>query len=208
MLTLTYRDDADWEANHVRDLTQRMRVWFGRCTAKQHRLRYQWVLELTKRGRPHYHCLVWVPRHLMLPHLDKRGWWSHGLTRVEVARNAVGYLAKYASKGFGTDLCDANGKPYRVPHGARICGGGGLGPDQIELRYWMTPRWFRERVPEITDVRRVPGVGYVCTASGELHESPWQFVGCTPGFTELIFVPRRTDARPVQSEPRAMACAH
>lgn len=187
MVTPTYRDSADWQPNHIRDYVHRMRAWFRR---QGHRCRYQWVMELTKRGRPHYHLLVWVPRHLMLPHADRRGWWAHGLTRTEVARNPVGYLAKYASKG--GDLCDQDGNPYRFPKGARICGGGGLElPSRIELRWWMTPRWFRDQVQQPVDLRRIAG-GFVVVDTGEVYESPWRFAGCSSGWKELLFVRKET----------------
>lgn len=193
MVTPTYRDDAEWQAQDIRDYLQRMRVWFAR---QGQPMRYQWVLELTKRGRPHYHVLVWLPRHLMLPHSDRRGWWRKGLTRTEVARNAVGYLAKYVSKGVQAyDLDEFTGElvSRRVPRGARLCGGGGLEISaRTELRYWLTPRWLRERCPEVTEVRRIPE-GYEIVATGERLLSPWRFVGFTAGYQQLLFL-RRAEA--------------
>lgn len=190
MVTGTYREDVNWHADHLSHLMHRMRQWFRRQGVD---LRYVWVMELTKRGRPHYHILIWLPRHLMLPCPDKRGWWPHGMTRTEVARNAVGYLAKYASKmseanwvgDFGDDGQTVVMRAY--PRHARICGGTVLKADfGREWRYWTAPRWARERVAELTDLRRVPG-GYLVTDTGEFLPTPWQYIGKTPCGKYLLF---------------------
>ena len=36
-------------------------------------IHYVWVLELTKRGRPHYHVLFWLPKGVSMPKADKQG---------------------------------------------------------------------------------------------------------------------------------------
>lgn len=164
MLTLTYRDDARWVANQVADLLTSIRNYCSRCGF---RARYTWVLELTARGRPHYHVLVWLPKGRSLPKPDKQGWWRHGLTRIEWAKNAVGYLAKYASKGMDMDM-------LRVPSGARLSGHGGLNKaSKIELRWWKLPLWVKEVFSSICDVRRHPG-GYVQTDTGHFLASPYR----------------------------------
>lgn len=183
MVTTTYRNEAKWEAGHIRHALHAMREWGRRCGVK---LRYTWVLELTRRGRPHYHLLVFLPRHLHLPHLDKRGWWKHGHTKVEVARNAVGYLAKYASKCFG-EIDPDSGMEYLFPKGARICGGTLVDPDQVnEWRYWSAPKWARDRVDLHTGIKRVSG-GYLVPDTGELLRSPWRFLGVGDGGKTLVF---------------------
>ncbi|MEH6416213.1 rolling circle replication-associated protein [Pseudomonas sp. CGJS7] len=166
MLTLTYRDDERWVAKQVAQLLDCIRKYAARCGFTA---RYTWVLELTKRGRPHYHVLVWLPKGRSLPKPDKQGWWKHGLTRIEWARNAVGYLAKYASKGDDYDL-------RTLPKGARLSGNGGLSKTaRIELRWWKLPRWLREVWNQITDVGRIRG-GYVNRPTGEFLASPYRVV--------------------------------
>jgi hypothetical protein len=163
MLTLTYRDDVRWIAAQVSTLLTALRNY---CTRAGFRARYTWVLELTKRGRPHYHVLIWLPKGRTLPKPDKQGWWKHGLTKIEWARNAVGYLAKYASKGDMDFL--------QVPTGARLSGFGGLyKTSRIELRWWKLPLWVRQVFTEIADVGRSPG-GYVHRQSGHYLASPWR----------------------------------
>lgn len=182
MVTTTYRETADWRPSHLRDCLHAMREWGRRCGV---RLRYTWVMELTRRGRPHYHLLVYLPRHLHLPCFDKRGWWRHGMTKTEVARNAVGYLAKYASKAFG--LCDDDGVEYLFPKGARICGGTGVDLDQrAEWNYWAAPKWARDRVELDTDLRRAPG-GFYAPETGEFFRSPWRYLGVSPDHKLLLF---------------------
>lgn len=165
MLTLTYRDDVRWKAQQLSALTMHLRKYAERCGFKA---RYVWALELTKRGRPHYHLLVWLPRGRTLPKPDKQGWWSHGMTKIEWARNAVGYLAKYASKGI------EEGMWCLIPAGARMCGHGGLSKEgKTELRWWKLPTWVRDHWPEICDVIRAQG-GYVQRESGEFLASPYR----------------------------------
>lgn len=166
MLTLTYRDEERWVACQVTELLKCLRQYAARCGFVA---RYTWVLELTKRGRPHYHVLVWLPKGRTLPKPDKQGWWKYGLTRIEWARNAVGYLAKYASKGDDYDL-------RTLPRGARLSGFGGLSRGgRVELRWWKLPGWLREVWDAICDVGRTPG-GYVNRESGEYLASPYRVI--------------------------------
>jgi len=133
-------------------------------------MRYVWVQEFCKKdARPHYHMLVWLPLGVTLPYPDKRGWWPQGLTRREWARNAVGYIAKYASKG------DSLAQPAK---GARMHGNGGLtGEALFEQRWWKLPTWLRGRVEPSDRVRRAPtgsGGGFVHPETGEVYRSPWE----------------------------------
>lgn len=161
MVTLTYRPDAHWAGDQVSKYIQHVREWLKR---KGHACRYVWVFELTKAGRPHYHVLFWLPRGLTMPKADKRGWWRHGMTRTEWARNAVGYLAKYASKG--TDDV--------IPKGVRLYGVGGLSVTSRLFRaWWNLPTCVRHWGSPSDRWRRASGGGWVCRSSGEWRESLW-----------------------------------
>lgn len=161
MVTLTYRDSVDWDASQMSRYIKHVREWLKR---KGHPFRYTWVFELTKRGRPHYHVLVWLPKGLTMPKADKRGWWPHGMTRTEWARNAVGYLAKYASKGTDDVL----------PKGVRLYGVGGLTlPSRLVRAWWNLPVTVRRWGFPADRWRRASGGGWVCRASGEWRESLW-----------------------------------
>ena len=161
MLTLTYRPDVDQCARQVTGCIRAMRAYLGRQGAS---IRYVWVQEFTRRGRPHYHVLLWLPRGITLPKPDKRGWWPHGMTRIEWARNAVGYIAKYASKGSALQ---------RPEVGSRMHGAGGLTEGALaEARWWKRPQWVRHLTKVSEPVRRVRG-GFVMLEGGEFLQCPW-----------------------------------
>jgi hypothetical protein len=166
MLTLTYRPGVDWAPGQISGLVRHIRQYLNRRGIE---MRQVWVQEFTKRGRPHYHLLLWLPLGITLPKPDKRGWWPCGMTKIEWARNAVGYIAKYASKG------DSLVQPAK---GARMHGNGGLtGVALLEQRWWKLPGWLRPEVAPADAVRRsVPGCGggYVNPGTGEIFKSPWE----------------------------------
>lgn len=162
MLTLTYRPDANWQPMQVTGVLKCIRKYL---TGKAIEFRYVWVQEFTKRGRPHYHVLIWLPFGISLPKPDKRGWWPHGMTKIEWARNAVGYIAKYASKG------DSLVQPAK---GAHMHGNGGVTGDALlELRWWKLPAWARETVEPADRCKRRRGGGLIIPETGEVLESPW-----------------------------------
>jgi len=169
MLTLTYDSDDDWHKYHVTGLIKCIREYMRRCG---HPLRYCWVAELTKRGRVHYHVLLWLPRGVTLPKPDKRGWWPHGSTRIEWAKCAVGYLVKYASK-----MKSKYDEGQGFPKGLRLHATGGLDEFQRELRsHHMLPKWIREQTTPLDKIRRPsePGIGgFLSKATGEHWSSPW-----------------------------------
>lgn len=168
MLTLTYREGVGASPRHVSQLLHCIRMHLRRLGSAGRRaaLRYVWALELTTRLRPHYHILIRLPKGVTLPKPDKRGWWAHGSTRIEWARNAVGYLAKYASK-FTADVAGA------MPKGLRSHGVGGLNPEsKREMRWWKAPQEARELLGVLADIRKVLG-GYADKLTGQLWPSPW-----------------------------------
>ncbi len=179
MLTLTYAPGVDWKKNHISALLKSIREYLRR---KGFAFLYVWVLELTKQGIPHYHVVLWLPKGVTLPKPDKRGWWPHGITRIEWARNAVGYLAKYASKG--TDM-------LALPKVARMHGNGGLSQDRrSELSWWKLPQWVREHFAIADRAIRCPGGGWISRLSGEHLESLYVFVGHSDNWQNLHFRPK------------------
>ena len=166
MVTLTYRAVDGWASKHVSAYIDRVRKWAARHGGEA--LAYVWAAELQKRGAVHYHVLLWLPKRLWMPRADKRGWWPHGMTRTEQVRNAVGYVAKYASK--------LRSKSGDLPKGCRLHGAGGLEPAaRMERRWWLSPRWVRDAFPIEDDPRRVRG-GFLSLTTGEFVASPWRVV--------------------------------
>lgn len=172
MLTLTYRDGCNSGPRDISDLLRAMRRYFNVTRSRAKRFagqvfRYLWVGELTQRGIPHYHVLIWIPQGMYFGKVDQRGWWPHGSSQIEKARNAVGYLAKYASKF--TSLVAG-----QFPKGFRTHGCGGLNQEsKRELRYWKAPVSAREVLGVAADIRKALG-GWFDKLTGEFWPSPWR----------------------------------
>jgi len=182
MVTATYRPDAVWSPRHVSEFTKRYRHW---CNSVGIACRYQWVLELTRRGVPHYHLLLWIPHHLRIPKPDQVGWWPHGSTRVERARRAVGYLVKYTTKG---GLVDED----QVPKGARLYGCGNAIDERHAVRRARLPVWL-DKVSNPAGVpKRIPRHGWVCDVDGTVFRSPFEFhvTRDTDGVWCVVFINR------------------
>lgn len=139
--TLTYAENVRGDPGDIVATLKCFREWLRRCGHTM--VPYAWVAELQGRGALHYHLVIWLPRSLYLPKLDRRGWWKHGSTKVETARNPTGYLVKYASK-----LQTKDGK--RLRKGTRLHGTGGLPPDAREkVRRVMMTRWARNATDDV-----------------------------------------------------------
>ncbi|WP_374676441.1 hypothetical protein [Ideonella sp.] len=165
MVTLTYRNGGDWRPDHVGDCLRRARKWLQRRGIP---CRYVWVAELQKRGVIHYHIGFWVPHGFRLPMFDACGWWPHGMTNVEKARNAVPYLMKYLSKGSDRAGC------WRLPQGARMYGIGGVEHALRRARRWLgLPAFVQARSDIADDWRRAPGGGWV-DPDGVIWASEWR----------------------------------
>lgn len=184
-VTLTYRDAEGWDACHIRSYIKALRRYLER---EGHACRYQWVVELTQSGRPHYHVLVWLPHGVRVPKPDASGQWPHGLSKIEVARNAVGYLVKYATKG-GIDL-------YSLPKGARLFGvGGGNQSEKLAAHRAGLPMWLLEHLPDFARASKVARVGWVCRSTGAVHRSPFKLEWGRSEWGEVIVtITKRTDA--------------
>ena len=169
MLTLTYRDVDGFAPRHVSDLLTRIRNWLVR---RGRALHYVWVAELQQRGALHYHVIIWLPRGLTLPKPDKQGWWPHGHTKIEWARNPIGYLLKYASK------FDSK---HGLPKGARLHGAGGLDPTGKQIRRWVNlPTWLKSLAGVSSQFVRIKGGGLAERETGLCLSSPWR-VSCSGG---------------------------
>jgi hypothetical protein len=170
MVTLTYRPGVEWQPSHVQYFVRHVRQYVKRHF--QQRVRYVWVLELTVALVPHYHLVFWLPKGCTLPKPDDRGWWVHGLTRIEWARSGAAYLCKYVSKQVGPIHAGA------MPAGARIFGWGGCSRAIVEMvRFKKLPQWAKEQgITLAHDGHRAPGGGVLSRATGEWQPSPYKVV--------------------------------
>jgi len=174
-LTLTFRNSEEYSPECISDFIRHVRQWYSRRGVP---FRYVWTAELTKRGCLHYHAVCWLPSGLTLPKPDKRGWWPWGMSRIERARHAGAYIAKYVSKG--------GGEKGAYPKGARIHGAGGLSAFAAdERRWWLCPSWVRDECSVADRPFRAIGGGFVLRATGLLLDSPWVVVGMANGFVRL-----------------------
>lgn len=160
-VTLTYRSDQFYSTRDVSVYIDLTRKWLKRRNVKAF---YQWVIELTQKGKPHYHIIWWVPKGLRLPKPDASGMWAKGSSNIKLATRPVGYLVKYVSKGDGGEF----------PKGARLFGVGAQdeGVKLARHRFGL-PMWLFEK----TEGRcaRVPRVGWVDKSTGEVHDTPFLF---------------------------------
>lgn len=173
MVTMTYRDDVNYEPEHVSDFINTIQKYAAR---RGYKLPYAWVMELTEKGKPHYHMILWIPSRWNLPKPDTRGWWPHGATNVKRAKNAYGYLAKYASKCQGPKSTEG-GYAHQFPRGARIHGIGGLTASEAAIvAWWKLPKDLRRGAEGSHKWRRMVGGGWKCIAGearGEIYDSGW-----------------------------------
>lgn len=161
MVTATYRPGELWNQRQVSRFVARVRVHLARRGIP---LKFQWVIEHTKKGVPHYHLLFWLPHGFQLPKPDEQGWWPHGMTRIERARSAVGYLVKYATKGFDGEL----------PKGARLFGCGGDAAARFQAHRAGLPGWLNAAATPGERLERVTGLGWMEKGTGEVHASPFR----------------------------------
>jgi|GEM_PF-2269126 len=137
MLTMTYADDQEWQPD---DVVRTIRLARSFSRERDFSLVYLWVLEMTKRGRPHYHMALKLPATLKLPKPDDAGWWTKGMTRIEYARHPVAYMAKYLSKVDARDYypkghgCTDAVACRRTPSGSGGSGRGPVMPASVSVR--------------------------------------------------------------------------
>jgi hypothetical protein len=160
-VTLTYAQRDVWEPRHVSEYLDRLRKW---CARRRVKLHYEWVMELQKRGAPHYHIVLWLPEGFKVPKPDTQGWWPHGMSNIKRATRAVGYLVKYVSKG--------NNRIYAMPSGARLFQTGGDQAAALARHRACLPKWLRECIPQ-GRARRVVG-GWMSVDSSEFFASPYR----------------------------------
>jgi len=145
MVTCTYAPPATWHPNDIRHTMQHIRE-----NLADKLLAYAWVAELQFRGEVHYHILLLVVRGTDIPKPDEAGWWAHGSTKIETARQ-VWYIVKYTQKG---NFQNREGAWLKFPKGARLFAV--WIADRIISktdRYWfrltMYPGWLRELIREV-----------------------------------------------------------
>jgi hypothetical protein len=188
MVTLTYSgDNSAWRATHLTAYMTNVRNWYKRLTGET--LRYVWVAELQDRGVIHYHAVFWLKKGVTMPKADKRGWWSHGMTRTEKAVKPIGYLMSYLSKIETKNV-------QEFPHGARISGNGGLDKTGRDCKRWVLwPAYLQGNAAAGDGFKPAKGGGYLNHSTGEYFASEFQPVGGSfKTFFRVRTHPRQVDA--------------
>lgn len=168
MVTLTYAPGIEYSPRQITEYVRRSRAWLE---SRKIPYAYEWVLEMQKRGAPHYHVLWWLPAGTKMPKPDmavgrqRKPLWPCGLTKIELARSGPAYIVKYASKG---------DKGLPLPRGARLYGVGGFDSAKKLAQWRALPAYVRERTEQGNSVRRVTGGGWLVKESGEHIPSAWE----------------------------------
>jgi hypothetical protein len=190
MVTLTYKPGVVYSP---RQITEYIRRTCGWLEPRGMLFAYEWVLELQKRGAPHYHVIWWVPFGSRMPMPDlasgrqRKPLWPHGMTRIEPARSGPAYIMKYTSKGSDEG---------RFPKGARLYGVGGFDTAKRIAQWRALPAYIRDRTAVGEIVRRAKGGGWLVRDSGEHIPSAWERrVQFGPGYCRII-LSRRQQADP------------
>jgi hypothetical protein len=191
MLTLTYRGVGHWNALQISD----MMSW----VKDEWDAPYVWVMELQKRGEPHYHVLTAMPAGVRWDKDKIEYAWYWGLVWVSSPVRRPQYLLKYLQKGG-----DRDGKKY--PKGARIVGSTaparGLDDEENAARRASRfPGWVRrglepEEIYDLgsTGARVAGGVAY----GGKFVASPFAVDTAAPGNAHSALIPEEQHIRPTK----------
>lgn len=167
LITLTYKSRLDWQPGQLSKFNNRLKSW---ARSNDIPIIGLWVMELQKRGAPHYHLVLLLPSGVTPPRPDTDNWWQHGFAKQQKASNAIPYMMKYSSKLENGD--------YPMPKGARTYGCFGLDKASREsLKYNSLPRWLRNLCDSTDKLVKLPGGVWLNATKGEIYKSPWKFNG-------------------------------
>jgi hypothetical protein len=164
-VTVTYAPGEDYSPKDISSMMNNYRNWLSRRGIKARGL---WVLELQRRGAPHYHLLLWLPRGITPPKPDKQGWWRKGSSNCQWGRKPVAYLASYLKKG------SKNG--HAVPSGARLYGIFGC---PFNLSWYRASSWLRDLTQPGQTLYRIRGGWYAVKELAHAWRCPWRIQDIT-----------------------------
>jgi len=137
-------------------------------------LAYAWVLEMQKRGAPHYHLLLYVKRGTRIPRPDDK-LWSHGSSRIETARSAY-YIVTYTGKEYQKSNLPAGARMFA----AQIYADTVDSAEMLIFRMSTVPAWLRAKLEQTQqDIGNdlhwssCAGGGWLIRETGEKLASPW-----------------------------------
>lgn len=163
--TITYRDGVQWESKQISNFIKNYREFVKRKFDKTHKLTYIWTAENNKdREYIHYHGIIWIPNGLLPPKPDKKGWWKHGYSNVQRARNPAAYIAKYIGKSNESLKLPKRARTYtiNVRH-------------LMDISYLRCPSWLCYYSKFGDKLQRVIGYGWVNFTTNKCYDSPFEF---------------------------------
>lgn len=170
MITLTYARADDWEPLQIRKFMKQIKRLLG-----DNLYGYAWVLEMQKRGAPHYHALLYVKRGTRIPKPDQ-GLWEHGLSKIETAQSLF-YICKYTGKLYQKEQLPTGARMFAV----NVNESAVVGADVLAFRLSAAPVWLQEHLLLVSVGKgerlrwaRSPGGGWLIRNTGELVQSPWR----------------------------------
>lgn len=138
MITLTYDTNgllfqpSEWSPNHITNYLKALRRRSGLEV-----LAYAWVVEVQKRGVPHYHIILLYKGSV--PYPDRSGMWRYGLSTLTLKIRSAFYLVRYTGKEYQKDFS-------RLPNGARAYAVSISNPElRKKMRAELLPEHIRER---------------------------------------------------------------
>jgi len=161
MVTLTYKRKTDYKPGHIRDYLKNIKKRLGKNL-----LAHAWVAELQQRGAVHYHVILVVSPGSDIPKPDKKGYWTHGMSKIETAKTAY-YLAVYTGKEYQKSL-------QNYPKHCRLYG--------MTIR----PEMVKKLNPDLLEAFSIRKRISIKTAEGE---SLWEYLGSsvTKEYIEAIY---------------------
>lgn len=162
--TVTYENPHDWRPEQITRFINNYRTYLYRKGFKQ--LVYVWTCE-NNPNRPgvHYHGVLWIPNGVLPPKPDQQGWWKHGHTNVQRARNPAAYLAKYISKSAAP--LDLPPKSRRYSINVRSI---------LNLDFLRCPNWMCYFSKFGDRIKYVKGYGWVNFTTNKAYKSPYRWV--------------------------------
>lgn len=79
LVTLTYRNSADFRSDHVGAWTRAYREW---CDANDVVSACLWVAEQDRSGTTHFHVAIFLPQGALVPLSEMNHWWTRGYFQV------------------------------------------------------------------------------------------------------------------------------
>jgi len=113
--TLTFRSPVSVQEARREVYLFFKRVNFGVFGSKSGVLKYSYVIEFTKAGRPHFHVLLYNLPYVQNFKAQFEEWWRNGFVRINKVndvRNVGSYVVKYMSKDFHRTQLGVRGRLY------------------------------------------------------------------------------------------------